>query len=217
MEKGFEILAELERDALTEIMNIGVNRAAASLRKMVGSQVHLSVPSLDIVTQRRAARLISEREICELIAIRQDFTGPFSGRAMLIFPETNSLELVRAVTGDTLTAEEVLEMEHEALAETGNVILNSCLATMANMLQRSLTMTIPQIMRGSGDLLFDVTSDMAHDGLVLFLYIDFAVRERDLRGYIAMVMDIPSLEVLKSLLAEFIARVLGEVPGGCDA
>jgi chemotaxis protein CheC len=88
---------------------------------------------------------------------------------------------------------------------------------MANMLQRSLTMTIPQIMRGSGDLLFDVTSDMAHDGLVLFLYIDFAVRERDLRGYIAMVMDIPSLEVLKSLLAEFIVRVLGEVPGGCDA
>jgi chemotaxis protein CheC len=217
MEKGFEILAELERDALTEIMNIGVNRAAASLRKMVGSQVHLSVPSLDIVTQRRAARLISERELSELIAIRQDFSGPFSGRAMLIFPETNSLELVRAVTGGTLTAEEVLEMEHEALAETGNVILNSCLATMANMLQRSLTMTIPQIMRGSGDLLFDVTSDMAHDGLVLFLYIDFAVRERDLRGYIAMVMDIPSLEVLKSLLAEFIVRVLGEVPGGCDA
>jgi chemotaxis protein CheC len=217
MEKGFEILAELERDALTEIMNIGVNRAAASLRKMVGSQVHLSVPSLDIVTQRRAARLISERELSELIAIRQDFSGPFSGRAMLIFPETNSLELVRAVTGGTLSAEEVLEMEHEALAETGNVILNSCLATMANMLQRSLTMTIPQIMRGSGDLLFDVTSDMAHDGLVLFLYIDFAVRERDLRGYIAMVMDIPSLEVLKSLLAEFIVRVLGEVPGGCDA
>jgi hypothetical protein len=32
-----------------------------------------------------------------------------------------------------------------------------------------------------------------------------------------MVMDIPSLEVLKSLLAEFIVRVLGEVPGGCDA
>jgi len=217
MEKGFEILAELERDALTEIMNIGVNRAAASLRKMVGSQVHLSVPSLDIVTQRRAARLISERELSELIAIRQDFSGAFSGRAMLIFPETNSLELVRAVTGGTLTAEEVLEMEHEALAETGNVILNSCLATMANMLQRSLTMIIPQIMRGSGDLLFDVTSDMAHDGLVLFLYIDFAVRERDLRGYIAMVMDIPSLEVLKSLLAEFIVRVLGEVPGGCDA
>ena len=100
-------------------------------------------------------------------------------------------------------------MEHEALAETGNVILNSCLATMANMLRRSLTMTIPQILRGSGDTLFEVAEDVSIDGLVLFLYIDFVMRKRDIRGYIAMVMDIPSLEMLRELLAEFIQRVIG--------
>ena len=38
------ILDELELDALTELVNIGVNRAAASLRDMVGEQVVLSVP-----------------------------------------------------------------------------------------------------------------------------------------------------------------------------
>ena len=209
MAEDFKILSELERDALTEIMNIGVSRAASNLRKMIGDQVYLSVPSIDVVSQRRAARLISEREITELVAIRQDFSGAFSGRALLIFPETNSLELVRAVTGGTLTAQEVVDMEHEALAETGNVILNSCLATMANMLRRSLTMTIPQILRGSGDTLFEVAEDVSIDGLVLFLYIDFVMRKRDIRGYIAMVMDIPSLEMLRELLAEFIQRVIG--------
>jgi chemotaxis protein CheC len=35
------------------------------------------------------------------------------------------------------------------------------------------------------------------------------VRKRDIRGYIAMIMDIPSLEILKELLDEFIARVVG--------
>ncbi len=210
MTQAFEALTELERDALTEIMNIGVSRAAANLRKMIGDQVHLSVPSIDIVNQRRAARLISEREISELVAVRQDFSGPFSGRALLIFPETNSLELVRAVAGGTLSAQEVVEIEHEALAETGNIILNSCLATIANMLKRSLTMTIPEILRGSGDRLFEVSEDAAIDGLVLFLYIDFAVRTRDIRGYIAMMMDIPSLEILRGLLGEFIARVVGD-------
>jgi chemotaxis protein CheC len=203
-------LGELERDALTEIVNIGVSRAAANLRKMVGDQVSLSVPSIEVVTQRRAARLISEREIAQLVAIRQDFSGAFSGRALLIFPETNSLELVRAVTGDELSAEEVLEMEHEALAETGNVILNSCLATMANMLKRSLTMTIPEVLRGDGALMFDIRDDMPDDGLVLFLYIDFAVRKRDIRGYIAMLMDLPALTILKELLDEFIERVVGD-------
>lgn len=203
-------LAELERDALTEIVNIGVSRAASSLRKMIGDQVLLSVPSIEVVNQQRAARLISEREVSDLVAVRQDFAGPFSGRALLIFPETNSLELVRAVTGGEFTAQEVVEMEGEALCETGNVILNACLATMANMLKRSLTMTLPEIIRGSSASLFEVDSRNAGSGLVLFLYIDFAVRSRDIRGYIAMIMDIPSLETLKELLGEFIQRVVGD-------
>ena len=201
-------LVELERDALTEIVNVGVSRAASSLRKMIDEEVLLSVPSIEVVSQHRAARLISEREVAELVAIRQDFSGAFSGRALLIFPEENSLELVRAVTGDELSAHELLDMEHEALAETGNVILNNCLATMANMLKRSLTMTVPEVLRGSGATLFEVEESNAVEGLVLFLYIDFAVRRRDIRGYIAMVMDLPSLATLKELLDEFIERVI---------
>jgi chemotaxis protein CheC len=208
-------LSELERDALTEIVNIGVSRAAASLRKMVGAQVLLSVPSLDIITQRAAAVVIGEREVDELVAVRQSFSGAFSGRAMLIFPQGKSLELVRAVTGGTMSAEELVEIESEALAETGNVILNGCLASMANMLQRSLDMSIPEVMRGSGAELFipAETAASADDAVVLFLYIDFTVREHDIRGYIAMLMDLPSLSALQMLIAEFIARVMADDGG----
>ncbi len=207
-------LSELERDALTEIVNIGVSRAAASLRKMVGAQVLLSVPSLDIITQRAAAVVIGEREVDELVAVRQSFSGAFSGRALLIFPQGKSLELVRAVTGGAMSAEELVEIEAEALAETGNVILNSCLASMANMLQRSLDMSIPEVMRGSGAELFvPVETAAANDAVVLFLYIDFTVREHDIRGYIAMLMDLPSLSALQTLIAEFIERVMADDGG----
>ena len=210
MTPGSVTLVGLERDALTEIVNIGVSRAASSLRKMIGDQVLLSVPSIDVVSQIRAARLISEREASELVAVRQDFSGPFSGRALLIFPEANSLDLVRAVAGGVLTAQEAGDMENEALCETGNVILNACLATIANMLKRSLTMTLPEVLRGSSASLFEIVEDNPGQGLVLFLYIDFAVRNRDIRGYIAMIMDIPSLTILKQLLEEFIARIVGD-------
>jgi chemotaxis protein CheC len=202
-------LDELERDALTEIVNIGVSRAAANLRKMVGQQVLLSVPSIDIVSQARAARLISEREVSDLVAVRQDFNGAFSGRALLIFPHEKSLELVRAVTRDELDPGELVEMEHEALTETGNIILNSCLATMANMLRQSLTMTIPVVIRGDSASLFEVWNDAPADAPVLFLYIDFAIKDRNIRGYIAMLMNIPSLVAVKELIAAFIERVVG--------
>ncbi len=208
-------LSELERDALTEIVNIGVSRAAASLRKMVDAEVLLSVPSLDIITQRAAAVLIGQREVDELVAVRQSFSGAFSGRALLIFPQGQSLELVRAVAGGDMSTEELVEMEGEALAETGNVILNGCLASMANMLQRSLEMSIPEVMRGSGAELFVPAgaAPTGEDPVVLFLYIDFTVREHDIRGYIAMLMDLPSLSALQTLVAEFIARVMADDGG----
>ncbi|ONG56747.1 chemotaxis protein CheX [Pseudoroseomonas deserti] len=208
-------LSELERDALTELVNIGVSRAAASLRKMVGRQVLLSVPEAEVVSRRTAARLIGQREAETLVAVRQDFSGAFSGRALLIFPEGRSLELVRAVVGEALGEAEMRGLEDEALAETGNVILNGCLATMANMLRESLTMSLPEVLRGDGSLLFELEQEEAADGLVLFLYINFAVLERDIHGYIAMLMDLPSLAALKLLVGDFIARVMG--PDGEEA
>jgi chemotaxis protein CheC len=48
--------------------------------------------------------------------------------------------------------------------------------------------------------------------MVLFVYINFAVKDRDITGYIAMLMDMPSLAALKILLDEFIKRTAGEIP-----
>lgn len=203
-------LTDLERDALTELVNIGVSRAASSLRKMVGEEVLLSVPSIEIMNPRDAARLIGEREIDDLVAIQQHFEGAFSGRALLIFPETTSLDLVRAIIGGDVPPDQIAEMELEALAETGNVILNGCLATMANMLKRSLNISLPEVVRGDGTRLFTASKEHSDGGLVLFLYINFSVRNRDIRGYIAMLMDLPSLSALKELIAGFILRVVGD-------
>ena len=202
-------LEELEHDALTELVNIGVSRSAAGLRKMVGEHVALSVPSVEVVNRKAAATLIRERESDELIAVLQDFEGAFSGRALLIFPQANSLALVRAVTGDELFEEEVEALEDEALAETGNIVLNGCLASMANMLQRPLTMSLPQVIRGDGQLFFELSNQDNETGVVLFLYINFTISGRDIRGYIAMLMDLPSLDTLKVLITEFIKRVVG--------
>jgi chemotaxis protein CheC len=168
------------------------------------------VPSVEVVTQDAAAALIGQRESDDLVAIRQEFAGAFSGKALLIFPEDNSLELVRAIVGDEVGASDVASLKNEALAETGNVILNGCLGTIANMLNQSLQMSLPRVLYGDGKVLFDVDAEATNEGLVLFLYINFSVRDRNIRGYIAMIMDLPSLGVLKDLLGDFITRVTSD-------
>jgi chemotaxis protein CheC len=211
------ILGELEVDALTELVNIGVSRAAASLRQMVGRPVLLSVPAIEVTTGRTAAALMAEREVGPLVAVSQDFDGAFGGRALLIFPETNSLALARAVTGDALGEADLEELEEEALKETGNVVLSNCLATMANILHRPLEMSIPTVLRDESAALFSREATAGSGGVVLFLYINFAISDRDIRGYIAVLMDVPSLDALRAVIAEFIARVIGEPQGALPA
>jgi chemotaxis protein CheC len=209
IDKASLFLTELQLDSLTELVNIGVSRAAHSLREMVGEQVHLSVPTVKLVSRGDAISILSEREAKNLVAVHQIFEGDITGRALLIFPETKSLELVRAITGGDLPLEDIIELEQEALAETGNVLLNSCLATIANMLQRSLKMSLPEVLRGNASTFFSLAPPPEAGDVVMFLYIDFAVRERDISGYIAMIMDLPSLTALTHLLDEFIERTTG--------
>lgn len=195
-------LTDLERDALGELSNIAMARAANSLRKMVEYQVVLSVPSVDILSKEAATQLIGKTNTTPLVAIRQDFTGAFSGRALLIFPEASSLELVRVVVGRQLPLEDIVNLEDEALAETGNIILNSWVATIANLLKSGLKMSLPTVVRGDSRQMFK--SDEIQN-LVLFLHIKFEISTKEIRGYVALLMDIPSVEELRSLIAYFIS------------
>src|SRR5215203_2195100 len=148
-------LTELERDAVSEISNIAMARAAVGLRQMVEHEVLLSVPTVEILTKEAATLVVAKPNNPKLVAVRQDFSGPFSGRALLIFPEANSLELVRAVVGRQLPLEDIVDLEDEALAETGNIILNSWVATIANLLKQSLKMSLPIVIRRNQNHIFD--------------------------------------------------------------
>ena len=200
-------LSDIEKDALAEIANMGVSRAAVSLRQMVGEQVFLSVPAVNIVTREAAAGLVERGNSPRLVAVQQSFEGPFSGRALLIFPEAQSLELVRSIVGEEHSLEDVIDLEQEALAETGNVILNACLATIANVLRRSMRMSLPSVIRGDGATLFETRSSDPDGDLVLFLYIDFTIKSRDVRGFIALLMDLPSITALKEIVGDFIEGI----------
>ncbi len=198
-------LDELELDALTELVNIGVGRGALSLRELVGEQVLLSVPALAILSRDEAIAALGPDELAQLVAVRQGFTGEFSGQALLIFPEISSLELVRAVAGRQLALDDIVELEHEALAEIGNIILNGCIGAIANLMQKTLSMSLPEIIKGTSREFIDLFSGGADD-VVLVVRINFLLKGHEISGHVAMVMDLQSLAALKMLIAEFIRR-----------
>ena len=190
---------------------MGVGRAATSLRQIVGQEVLLSVPFVRVVTRQAASKLVEKTGAKRFVGVQQSFEGPFAGKALLIFPEAQSLELVRSIVGSDQSLEDVIDLEQEALAETGNIILNGCLATIANVLQRTMRMSLPSIVRGDGNVLFEVDQAESDENFVLFLYIDFNIRKHDIQGFIGLMMDLPSITALKAIIHEFIEGIEKQV------
>jgi len=207
-------LTELQLDALTELVNLGVSSAATNLSELVREEVVLSVPKAVVVTREQAIANLREHDAKRLVGIHQDFEGDIRGRALLIFPEARSMELIRALVGVELSLDDIIELEQEALAETGNVLLNGCLSTMANSLQRNLKISLPEVIHGEGSDFFRHHS-AAHE-TVLFIYINFLVKQRDIQGFLAMILDLPSLVMLQKLLDAYIERSTGQSAAAND-
>jgi chemotaxis protein CheC len=201
-------LHELEQDALTEIFNIGVGIAADALYQMVGEQVPLSVPVVELTSQRGAKRHYLDREPRLLCAIRQTYAGEFTTDAVLMFPQESSDALVRMMVGSDLPPEQLAEVTTDALAELGNIVLNAVISNLASTLKLSLEGSLPDVSVISSEAIF--TQHAGSDGVidenapVLALMIDFELSTQRASGYLAFLMDTPSSELLIGQLTRYV-------------
>ena len=149
-----DTLTELHIDALSEVFNVGAGRAAASLSEIVGDEVKLSVPKVEVRKSTEIDASMMALTGNRFGAVTQQFTGPFDAEAVLIFTEDHALEIVRDMMGSQMSIEELAEFEQEAMCELGNIILNACLSAVADMLEISFNSSLPNYAIASTEDLF---------------------------------------------------------------
>ena len=66
-------------------------------------------------------------------------------------------------------------------------------------------MSLPVVVRGDSRHMFETRE--APERLVLFLHIRFEISKKEIRGYVALLMDIPSMDELRLLIADFLTSV----------
>jgi len=196
MNDNSDILNEIQLDALGELLNIGMGSAAASLSTMVQQEVLLTVPVIRIIHQNDVPKQLDDVPPQKVCGVKQTFRGNFSGDALLLFSEEKSLSLVRAVLGDSIPLEELGEMEEEAITEIGNIILNACLSSLANIFKEHLDSEIPQYLNEDIEQLFNVDND--DDCFVLLLRMSFSIAKQDITGYVTFIMDLESIAKIRT-------------------
>jgi chemotaxis protein CheC len=200
-------LSELQQDALTEVFNVGAGQAAASLSEIVGDEVLLSVPRIQFYDRREVSADVLSLDGGRLGAVRQSFGGPFSLDATLLFREEKAMEIVQEMLGSQVSVEDLVDFEHEAMCELGNVILNACLSAIADMLSIDLSSTLPEYSVDEADSVIGKLLSDESQPVVLVLHIDLTIEKRDTQGYLVFLLSASSLEGLVSALDAFLSRI----------
>ena len=200
-------LSELQLDALTEVFNVGAGRAAASLSEIVGDEVKLSVPSVEIRKSSEIDNEVIGLGTDRFGAVHQTFKGAFEAEAILLFAEDHALEIVRDMMSSQISIEDLAEFEQEAMCELGNIILNACLSAMADMLNIPMDCSLPDYTVSTIDEIIQRINAGEVDAYLLLLHIDLVIEKRRSKGHLIFVLGSTSLVKLSVQIEQFLGAI----------
>ncbi len=189
--------SELELDALTEAFNLSLGEAAATFSAIVREEIDLSVPVVEFVARDELTRRMRDeqppgsRHLCRINQHFETSGDGFRTDAMLLFPEAGSLEVVRRMLGDDTPVQHITELEQDALAEVGNIIINSCMSSLADLFGTEMIGSLPRVQCVEVSHLLD---DKSPDNLILVARIGMRMSAHNLSGFVLFLMDVPAID-----------------------
>src|SRR6476620_11356463 len=97
-------LTDSQRDALTELINIGYGRAAGALSELTGYRVTLEVPRITMHRIEQITPLLAKLVEGEVASVNQVFSGPVAGNALLLIDERSAAMLSKLLSDEDSTA-----------------------------------------------------------------------------------------------------------------
>jgi chemotaxis protein CheC len=196
MAKNF---SESELDALREFVNISTAHSATALSKMVDKTIQVQVPQMKLVPVAEIPKLLGGAD-CHVVGLYFRISGNMSGSMLILFPKVTSQKLVELLLAD-IVEDEALAFQgiaKSALMELGNVLTNSYLNALAELLNIRLLLSVPHYAEDDlgavMDLLLIELAEAADYALLMGTTI--TLEGTDLAGHIIMFPDNVSLDMM---------------------
>jgi len=205
-------LRPLEHDALTELFNIGLHRAAASLSELTGQRIVVDSPRLWACPIAEVRGQLSELVVGELATVHQIFRGKVAGDAVLLLEYDKAALLTGELThGEVGLGGQLDQSAREVLAEVGNIVLSACLSAFGDILKVTVSFAVPRIHIESVEEL--IRSLLIGDEELQFALIAatrFQLSKLEVGGYLIFVLGLTSL----SWVTESLMRTITDAGGG---
>lgn len=204
-------MTDTQLDALQELLNLGMGRAAAMLNRMLGLHVSLQVPLIKVLPRAEIQQeLENHLGLDQVSTVRIGFGGSINGIAHLVFPPPSAAKLVAALMSeDTDEPEDLDGLKTGTLSEVGNVVLNGVMGAISNVLHQQLRYSIPSYTEVSvSSLLF--SEDMDQQSLVILAQARFLIEELLIIGDIILIFNFSSFNILLLAMEDILEVKYGE-------
>jgi chemotaxis protein CheC len=200
-------LTEIRRDALVEVANIGMSRAAKQLSVLIHDDIEISAPEVEVLPLQSALEQLYETGSDDVVAVSQSLRGGLEGRVYLLFRAEDRRLLVRALMGAVSLPPDVAlsYFESEAISELGNIVISTCVSVFSQFVRREIELTVPMYAETTASGLFsgDAALSEAH---AVILRTTLRAAQRDARANFVLVL---TLETLVDLLDQVETTALG--------
>ncbi|OGP82641.1 MAG: CheY-P-specific phosphatase CheC [Deltaproteobacteria bacterium RBG_13_65_10] len=191
-------LSHRQVDALREVSNIGVGHAATALSQLIGRQVSMRVPKVNIIPFSEVPKIVGGAELL-VIGIYFQVLGDVTGDILVVFPEDSARALIGLlVNGKFDKNGEWSETAISSLNEIGNILASSYLNALGTLLGVTLIPSVPSLAYDmAGAILDTVLIEQSRVGdLALLIETEFFETKRSLRGHFFLVPDPASLALI---------------------
>jgi chemotaxis protein CheC len=198
-------LSEIRRDALVEVANIGMSRAAKQLSVLINDDIDLSAPEVEVLPLEAALAELYQAGSDGVVAVSQTLRGGLEGRVYLLFRAEDRRLLVRALMG-TVSLPPDVELsyfESEAISELGNIVISTCVNIFSEFVKREIELTVPAYAETTAAGLFSGDRALAEAHAVI-LKTTLRAAQRNARANFLLVL---SLETLIDLLNQLESSV----------
>lgn len=191
-------LTDIQLDFLKEIINIGVGHSASMLNKVVKNKVVLKVPVVQLLKIDEITARIGYSKENLLSIVSMDFKGNLQGKAELIFPATSAVKIVDLLSDKEYPNADMDMIRSGTLNEVGNIVLNSLVGTVGNILKTRFKYSIPKYKECNIDEIA-ITYDSGSENII-FAETHFFVKEINIEGSFILFFEVKSFEHFVELL-----------------
>lgn len=200
-------LTPAQKDALTELINIGYARSAAALSDLTGHRITLEVPEVALHSIPEITQRLQQVLKGEVASVNQIFSGPINGNAILVLDREAALALNQLLT-DRPDSAGFDGAAREVITEVGNIVLNACLGAFGNLLKVRVSFTVPALQIESVQKVINsLAIESQRLEYALIIHTAFHLRAKDVQGYLVIILGVTSLGTLLAELKKWEDRV----------